>query len=70
MAEEFAKQFKLTLPVLVDTIDDTMEKRYAGWPDRLYVIDATGRIAYKGGPGPRGFKPEEVPAVLEKLLKK
>jgi len=47
-----------------------MEKDYAGWPDRLYVIDGDGKIAYKGAPGPRGFKPDEIPAVLDKLLKK
>ena len=70
VAEDFAKQFKLKLPVLLDTIDDAMEKNYAGWPDRLYVIDAEGKVAYKGGPGPRGFKTEEVSPVLEKLLKK
>lgn len=69
-AEHFAKQFKLKLPVLLDTIDDAMEKNYTGWPDRLYVIDAVGKIAHKGGPGPRGLKTEDVSPVLEKLLKK
>ena len=24
------------------------------WPDRIYIVDAKGIIAYKGGPGPRG----------------
>lgn len=70
VAEDFATQFKLNLPVLLDTIDDKMEKNYAGWPDRLYVIDGEGKIAFKGSPGPRGFKPEDVPAKLDALLKK
>lgn len=70
VAEDFAAQFKLKLPILLDTIDNTMEKKYSGWPDRLYVIDSEGKIAYKGGPGPGGFKPDEIPAVLDKLLKK
>ena len=68
VAREFAKQFKVSLPILVDTIDDAVDKAYAGWPDRLYVFDAAGKIAYKGGPGPRGFKVEDVPPVLDKLL--
>ena len=38
---------------------------YAGWPDRMYVVGTDGRIAYQGGPGPRGFLPAEV----EKWLK-
>lgn len=68
VADDFAAQFKVTIPILVDSIDDTVEKAYAGWPDRIYVIDAKGKIAYKGGPGPGGFKVSEVPAVLDKLL--
>ena len=70
VARDFAKQFKLKLPVLLDTIDDKMERAYAGWPDRLYVVDGTGKIAYVGKPGPRGFQPTEIPQVLDSLLKK
>ena len=62
------KDFKVSLPVLVDAIDDTVGKAYSGWPDRLYVIDAEGKLAYVGAPGPRGFRPAEVPPVLKKLL--
>jgi len=54
----------------MDTIDDKMEKNYSGWPDRIYVLDSKGKLAYKGGPGPRGFKPEDVPAILDGLLNK
>jgi hypothetical protein len=35
----------------------------------VYVLDAAGKVAYKGDPGPRGFKVAEVPPVLERLLK-
>ena len=70
VAGEFAADFKVSLPVLVDTIDDAVGKAYWGWPDRLYVIDAEGKLAYVGGPGPGGFKPQEVPPVLKKLLGK
>jgi hypothetical protein len=68
VAAQFAEQFKVSLPILVDTIDDQVEKAYAGWPDRLYVIDPEGKIAYKSGPGPRGFLVTEARAALEKLL--
>jgi len=68
VAQEFAAQFKVSLPILVDTLDDQLEKAYAAWPDRIYVIDAEGRIAYKAGIGPAGFKVGEAPPVLEKLL--
>lgn len=70
VARDFVADFKVTLPVLVDTIDDQVRNAYAAWPDRLYVVDAGGKLAYVGPPGPRGFKPEEVPPVLRKLLGK
>jgi hypothetical protein len=70
VAKEFAASLKLTLPILVDTMDDKLDKAYAGWPDRLYVIDQQGKVALKGDPGPRGFSPavSAAPAVLDKLL--
>jgi type I thyroxine 5'-deiodinase len=70
VAKDFVKDFKVSLPVLVDTIDDAVGKAYSGWPDRLYVINAEGKLAYVGGPGPGGFKPAEVPPVLKTLLAK
>jgi Iodothyronine deiodinase len=68
VAQEFAAQFKVSLPILVDTLDDLVEKAYAAWPDRVYVIAADGKIAYKGAIGPAGFKVGEVPPVLDTLL--
>src|SRR5256885_15814014 len=32
---------------------------YAAWPERIYIIDESGRIAYRGGMGPFNYKPEE-----------
>ena len=71
VARVFASQLKVTIPILVDTIDDQVEKSYSSWPDRIYVIDTDGKIALKAAPGPGGFRPsvEATPSVLDKLLK-
>jgi type I thyroxine 5'-deiodinase len=58
----------LELPAVVDEADNHVERAYTGWPDRLYVIDRNGTIAYKSAPGPFGFKPAEVEATLKRLL--
>lgn len=58
----------LSLPMVTDGMDNAVEAAYASWPDRLYVVGADGRIAYKGAPGPGGFRPEEMRAVLGQLL--
>ena len=55
-------------PAAVDDLANSTERAYTAWPDRLYVIDRDGRIAYKSKPGPWGFKPEEVSQTLERLF--
>jgi hypothetical protein len=59
---------RLSLPMVIDGMDNAVEAAYASWPDRLYVVGADGRIAYKGAPGPGGFHPEEMQAALSQLL--
>lgn len=61
------KDLGFTIPCLVDDMQNTAQKAYAGWPDRLYVVDAEGKVAYKGGRGPKGFKPDEARAKLSEL---
>jgi hypothetical protein len=68
VAGECMKDLKLPIPCLVDDVENTMQKSFAAWPDRLYVVDADGKVAYRGEPGPRGFKPPEAAAALRKLL--
>jgi hypothetical protein len=55
---------KMTIPMVVDEIDDRVGIAYSGMPDRLYVIDPKGRVAFKGGRGPFGFKPGEMEQAL------
>jgi len=53
---------------LIDDFNNPTEMAYTGWPDRLYVIDREGRIAYKSDAGPYGFKPPKVEETLARLL--
>jgi thiol-disulfide isomerase/thioredoxin len=59
---------KATMPVVVDEIDDRVDDAYSGVPSRHYVIDAEGKVAYKGGRGPFGFKPGELEQALVMTL--
>ena len=56
------------IPTYVDTMDDTVNKAYAAYPTRLYLIGLDGRVVYAGGLGPFGFKPAEMKAAIEKYL--
>lgn len=53
-----------SMPLLVDTIDDEVSNLYSGAPMRLYVIDREGKVAYKGGRGPIGFRTAELEQAL------
>ncbi len=58
----------IRLPAVLDTLDNATELAYTGWPDRLYVIDRDGRIAYKSQPGPYGFHARGVEEALKRLV--
>ena len=58
----------LTMPVLVDGMDNAVSEAFAAWPERIYVVREDGWIAFKGGPGPWEFDPEVAGKALETLL--
>ena len=67
-AREGVERLGLTMPVLVDGMDDAVSAAFAAWPERLFVADAGGRLAFVGGPGPFEFDPDAAAAALAELL--
>lgn len=68
LAQLCALKLGIEFPTLIDDFDSSTELAYTGWPDRLYVVDRDGRIAYKAKPGPFGFQPGEMEAALKQLV--
>jgi iodothyronine deiodinase-like protein len=68
VAKECGEALQITMPLAVDEMDDRVGHSYSGMPDRMYLIDRAGRIAYKGGRGPFGFRPGELEQALVMLL--
>jgi len=68
VATDCRAALKLSMPMLLDSLDNAADRAYAALPDRLYVIDKDGRVAYKGRPGPGGFRPAEMERALAELL--
>jgi type I thyroxine 5'-deiodinase len=62
------RKLGIEFPALVDHFDDSTDKTYFGWPDRMYVIDRDGKVAYKSKPGPFGFKPQLVEETLQRIV--
>jgi len=68
VAGQFCTKLNPTMPVLVDELDDRVGNLYSGMPGRLYVIDANGKVAYKSGRGPFGFRAGEMEQALAMAL--
>jgi hypothetical protein len=66
IANDFVQRQKYPLPFGIDDMNDEADHAYSAWPERLYIIDEHGRIAYAGGMGPFHYAPEEVRAWLAK----
>ena len=60
IANDFTKRFHYPVPFGVDDMNNAANDAYAAWPERLYIIDESGKIAYRGGMGPFNYHPAEV----------
>lgn len=55
----------IRMPVLLDNMDDSINKAYSGSPERLYLIDEQGIVRHRSGPGP--FQMKEIEAWYDAL---
>jgi len=60
IANDFVKRFQFPLPFGIDDMNNRANDAYAAWPERLYILDEDGRIAYRGGIGPFNYHPTEL----------
>jgi hypothetical protein len=61
---------KYGIRTYVDDMDDAVNKAYAGWPTRLYLIGLDGKVVYHGGLGPWGFSPSKLKKAIADYLVK
>lgn len=52
IASTCIQRHDIRVPVALDDIDDSIEKAYAGAPERLYLIDGNGIVRHRSVPGP------------------
>ena len=52
-------KLNLEMPTLLDDMNNATDAAYAAMPERLYVVDTTGKVIYQSKPGPWGFVVEE-----------
>jgi len=70
VANTCVSALNLSIPCLLDDMNNTTALAYKGWPDRLYIVGKDGKISFRGGPGPGGFSTDELEVALKAELKK
>ena len=61
-------RLEMSIPTLLDEMSNEVDEAYAALPDRLYLIDDKGDVAYRSGRGPMGFRPHEFEAAIQTHL--
>jgi len=69
IAEVCSLRLNLSIPTLVDDLDNSTDLKYYALPDRLYLIGIDGIVAYRGAPGPFRFVAAELEPAIETYLK-
>ncbi len=68
VAQACSLNLKYSFPTLVDDMNNSTDVAYAASPERLYLVAKDGKIAYRGGPGPFMFDPDEWEDAIKKYL--
>ena len=68
VAHTCSATLEISMPLLVDQLNDRVGHAYSGMPARLYVIDSSGKVTYKSARGPFGFRPQEMEQALALTL--
>ncbi|MEZ6096415.1 MAG: deiodinase-like protein, partial [Pirellulaceae bacterium] len=48
---------RLTIPCLIDDMENTVNEAYQAHPDRIFLVRTDGKLAVAAAKGPFGFKP-------------
>jgi hypothetical protein len=68
VADACALRLDLSIPTLIDDMENSTDQKYYALPDRLYLVGRDGRIAYRGAPGPWGFVAAELGKAIQAYL--
>lgn len=67
VASSCVRNLGIKIPAVVDDMNNSTERAYTGWPDRIYLIDRNGRVVLKTKPGPFGFNPSQLETHIQRI---
>jgi hypothetical protein len=68
VAKTCREKLELTMPTLVDGMDDAVRTAYNAWPDRLFIVGKDGKVSWRCEVGPKGFSPDGLLAELKRMF--
>ena len=57
----------ISIPTLVEEMDNVINEAYGAAPERLYLIGKDGNVFYHGGAGPHFFNLEELEETIQRI---
>jgi len=63
-------QFRLQLPIALDSMQNEYHLEFAVWPERYHIIDGQGRVDQIGQPRDDGYSTARWPAEIRAWLKR
>ncbi len=61
-------RYNFAFPMVLDDMTDVVGSTYMAMPERLYVLDAAGRVTWKCGLGPHLFDPDGFEAAIKQQI--
>jgi len=57
----------ISIPTLVEEMDNAIDEAYGAATERLYLMVKDGKVVYHGGAGPHFFDIEELDEAIQKM---
>ena len=68
VAQTCSLDLDIAIPIVIEEMDNAIDEAYGAAPERLYLVDADGRVAYHGGAGPHFFDLDEWAQAIESCV--
>ena len=67
VAEACVLRLNLKLPTLLDNLRNEVDEAYSALPERIFLIDSEGKIAWRCDMGPFGFDPDGLEKAIQSI---
>ncbi len=65
VAQSCSIDLHIGLPIIIEEMDNAIDEAYGAAPERLYLVDVDGNVAYHGGAGPHFFNLDQWEHAIE-----